>query len=252
MLGWLLLAAELGRWDRCGRRPQLWWRDDDAQAATPALLRLIDETAADAVPMALAVIPEGLCPSLAAHLNSRPRISVMQHGADHRDCGAFERPSQFSGDATPDQVAARLRRGWALLEGFEHRLAVYVPPWNDLKPNVVQGVEAAGLRGVSGWAGWAGRRRVDAHLDLLRWRPAPRFVGRARFLRRLRRALAARRIAQRWDQPIGLLTHHLNHDDAAWAFLKALLAFRPLRRSAQWRAADELFDLEPAAGQAQP
>ena len=68
MFGWVLLAAELSRWTREGRRPQLWWRDDDARSPTPALARLIACAAPDGIPLALAVIPAGLDPALAALL----------------------------------------------------------------------------------------------------------------------------------------------------------------------------------------
>jgi hypothetical protein len=70
-------------------------------------------------------------------------------------------------------------------------------------------------------------------------------VGGGKFLSRLRRALAQRRRRRDWDEPIGLLTHHLDHDEAAWAFLGKLLAFDPFRAAADWRSAEELFRLTP-------
>lgn len=245
MFGWVLLAAELRRWTRQGRRPQFWWRDDDARAATPALAQLIACAAPDAIPLALAVIPAGLESSLVVLLKSQPLISVLQHGVDHLDGGPPGQPSQFPRQAPVAEVAARLRRGWAQLAAFDRRLPVYVPPWNDLQPNLLAALNEAGLTGVSAWAGRREPGRLDTHLDLMRWRPHPRFAGRGKFLSRLRRALALRRLQQRWDEPIGLLTHHLDHDKAAWAFLRDLLAFGPFRAAADWRGAPELFG--PAA-----
>jgi predicted deacetylase len=243
MIGWVLLAAELRRWTRQGRRPQLWWRDDDTRAPTPALARLIAYAAADGIPVALAVIPADLDPTLAAFLKAQPLIGVLQHGVDHVNGGPPDRPSQFGREATEAQIAARLSWGWTQLEAFERRLPVYVPPWNDLQPNVLAALKGAGFAGVSAWAGRREAGRLDAHLDLMRWRGIPRFVGRGKFLGRLRRALAQRRRQQAWDDPIGLLTHHLDHDEAAWAFLEALLAFAPLRAAADWRGVDALLGL---------
>jgi hypothetical protein len=245
MLGWVLLAAELRRWVRQGRRPTLWWRDDDARAPTPALARLIACAAPDSIPLALAVIPAGLDPALAAFLKSQPLVSVLQHGVDHLNGGPARRPSQFGRQAPEAQIAARLSWGWTQLEAFDRRLPVYVPPWNDLQPNALAALKPAGFEGVSAWAGRRAAGRLDAHLDLMRWRGAPRFVGAGKFLGRLRRALALRRRARDWQEPIGLLTHHLDHDEAAWAFLDQLLAFEPLRASADWRGADTLLSLTP-------
>ncbi|MEK9660397.1 MAG: hypothetical protein VW644_01455, partial [Alphaproteobacteria bacterium] len=38
---WDALAAELDVWAAAGRTATLWWRDDDADAASPALERLL-------------------------------------------------------------------------------------------------------------------------------------------------------------------------------------------------------------------
>jgi hypothetical protein len=65
--------------------------------------------------------------------------------------------------------------------------------------------------------------RLDAHLDVMRWKPKARFRGAVRFLLRARRLLAERRAKGAWDQPLGLLTHHLDHDEPAWRFLEAFL-----------------------------
>jgi hypothetical protein len=74
--------------------------------------------------------------------------------------------------------------------------------------------------------------RLDTHLDLMRWKSAARFRGAARFLLRARRLLVERRTMGAWDQPLGLLTHHLDHDEAAWRFLEAFLPIaRPVART---------------------
>ena len=79
---WDSLARECDAWAESGRRVELWWRDDDAIADTPALRRLIGIAT---VPLALAVIPAGLEPSLPAFLKSHHSVGVLQHGFDHRN-----------------------------------------------------------------------------------------------------------------------------------------------------------------------
>src|SRR3954471_6826472 len=78
---WPELVSELDCWGEAGRIAKLWWRDDDAVAATPelaALLRL-----AGATPMALAVIPALATADLAASLRDVPCSAVLQHGWRH-------------------------------------------------------------------------------------------------------------------------------------------------------------------------
>ena len=55
----LLLAMELRRWRAAGRKPVLWWRDDDARDDAPALRRLLALAAATGLPLTLAAIPDG-------------------------------------------------------------------------------------------------------------------------------------------------------------------------------------------------
>ncbi len=53
------------------------------------------------------------------------------------------------------------------------------------------------------------------------WRKS---ILQVRFLRRARKLLVQRRVLGAWDDPIGLLTHHLDHDKATWLFLERFLA----------------------------
>ena len=250
MFAWALVEAELGRWAKAGKRPQFWWRDDDAGALTAALERLVACAATAAAPLSMAVIPDHAEAGLALYLNERPWISVLQHGVDHRNDCLSGQPSQFADQVPPAAVSRRLVRGWARLAMFDSRLPVYVPPWNALSRNVISALPAAGLRAVSAWNGPTGPDRLDVHLDLMRWRPAPRFAGEARFLSRLRRALKVRRLAGQWDEPIGLLTHHLDHDEASWRFLNAFLTYDPLRRLSDWRCVQDLLRLKPTRAEA--
>ena len=256
MFGWWRLRAELARWRQAGRRPLMWLRDDDAQAVTPQLRRLLVHVTRADVPLCLAVIPEGLDPELCAVVAPYPRIAVLQHGVSHRN-GAGSPAAEFPPDAAPEAIAERLAEGWKRMEGFRRRLPIYVPPWNMLSPNVVTALALSGHRGVSAWGGLSMPARVDAHLDLLRWRGGPRFAGRERMLGRLTALLAQRRRQGLWLEPIGLLTHHLAHDEAAWRFLDDLLLFPPLQAAADWPEANALFGVplrvaEPVAAPSRP
>ena len=242
MLGWRALKIELERWRRQGRRPRLWWRDDDARAPGPQLRRLLVHATRADVPLCLAVIPYGLDPDLCAAVAPYVRVTILQHGFDHLN-KAGAAPSEFSPADAPEQVAARLADGWARLDGFERRLPVYVPPWNSLTPNVEAALVLCGNRAVSAWSQLSSPGRVDTHVDLMRWRGEPRFAGRERVLARLTAQLHLRRRFGAWEEPVGLLTHHLVHDEDAWRFLDDLLLFPPLQADAEWPDAAALFGI---------
>jgi hypothetical protein len=245
MLGWRRLEAEIAHWREAGHRPRLWWRDDDARTDTPQLRRLIVQVARADLPLCLGVIPDGLDRRLCVAVAPFERIVALQHGVDHVDrTGA---PSEFRPDESADRVASRLREGWAALEGFGRRLPVYIPPWNAITPNVEAALGLSGHQGLSAWAGLSRPGRTDAHIDLLHWRGGPRFAGHERILVRLTEALRLRRREGRWDDPVGLLTHHLVHDEPAWRFLDELLLSAPLQECVDWPDPDVLFGLDALA-----
>jgi hypothetical protein len=238
------LACELALWRRAGRRPQFWWRDDDAQRLTPALARLLDLAERAEAPLALAVTPIGADPDLAAFLRRRPRVAVLQFGVDRHNAGSPDRPSQFD-EATPvEAVAAAIHRGWTALKPFEMALPVYASPWNRWQPNVRAALEWMSMAGLSGFGAEASSAppiRVDVHLDLLDGRQGRPALDPERSLGRLAALLSQRRRSTRWCEPIGLLTRHLDQNEPAWTFLAALLAWPVLRDQMRWRSAQDLF-----------
>ena len=247
LLGGLRLRLELKAWRRAGARPQLWWRDDDACEPTPALERLLSIAEDCDVPLALAVVPARIDPCLYGIVNQSARVWVLQHGADHRDAGDGRRPTQFSATMPVAAVAQAIAEAALRLKGFDRAAPVYVPPWNDLQPNVGQALVQLGLHGMSGdgqFRSSPGMIRVDIHLDILRWGGRPRFRGRLRVLNRLAGLLRKRRRQGRWSEPIGLLTHHLDHDEQSWAFLRWLLDWKPLRSLGDWLEIEDVFQLD--------
>jgi hypothetical protein len=237
----LLLTLELRRWRSAGRKPVLWWRDDDARQDTPALRRLLALAAETGVPLTVAAIPDGDRSELAAALSAATGVTLVQHGVDHRNRAAEGRGSgEFAAEATNRAIGEALSAGWARLAGLPGAAKIFVPPWNAIHPALPQ---ALAEEGYAGWSAWAQRRapgvppRVDAHLDVLRWKGGARFRGESAVLGRLARLLAERRRVGDWDAPIGLLTHHLDHEAATWAFLDRFLR----RGDLDWRSLPSLL-----------
>lgn len=228
MTGWSVLDAELERWRAVGREPVLWWRDDDAADATPALDRLLDLQRVSMVPLALAIVPADATPALAERLAHAPDVDLLQHGYAHTNHApppdkkaelGLHRPMMF--------VLGELGTGRMALERLfgDRVLPVLVPPWNRIAPALVPTLPEMGYRGLSTFGS---RRRVhpvpgllqiNTHVDLIDWQHR-RFVGEAAALAALERALAASRTGG--DEPVGVLSHHLAMDEGAWDFLNSL------------------------------
>src|SRR5215216_1065155 len=110
---WPDLAAELDHWGEAGRVAALWWRDDDAVAATGALVRLL--RLAGPTPVALAVIPALANPDLAEALHGAPGIAVLPHGWRHANHARAGKKSEYPQDRPAAAVAAELAAGRARL-----------------------------------------------------------------------------------------------------------------------------------------
>jgi hypothetical protein len=243
------LIAELDRWAAAGRVASFWWRDDDAVAATPALDRLLALAAGHRVPLALAVIPGALEPSLTERLTGA--VAVLQHGWRHTNHAPPERKKAELGAERPAvETAADLAVGQArLYAAFGPRfLPVLVPPWNRIAPDVVALLPALGFTGLSTAkprpAPWAapGVLHVNSHVDPIAWRHGKRALPWDELSALVTDQLATRR-AGRTDtnEPIGLLTHHLVHDETLWQCLERLLAATRAHRAARWLSGEEVF-----------
>lgn len=226
---WAGLGAELAAWQAAGAQPCLWWRDDDAVAGTPVLDRLLALARGHRVPVALAVIPAALDRSLAGVLHGHGDVAVVyQHGVDHVDRAGGSARGEFPPDMSSAALAGRLREGWAMLADLPTVVPVLVPPWNNVQPNLLAAARMAGYVGLSAYGRGAhmacGLRRIDTQVDVLTWRGGPRFKGEGRLLRQLIAELRIRRRQGRLLDPVGILTHHRDMDDAAaWDFLQTLL-----------------------------
>ncbi|MDP1631640.1 MAG: DUF2334 domain-containing protein [Caulobacter sp.] len=230
------LERELALWRAAGHTPRLWWRDDDAREPTPALDRLL--LILDGAPVALAVIPDGNLGRLAERLLQARGVTISQHGADHINRRPVGTSAGEYPEATPAvEIAARVGAGRDRLA--DHGLAprFYTPPWNRLDEHLPAALVMAGFDSLSAWSDQGprpgGLRRLDTHLDVLRWRGGPRFRGGGAFLEALRQQLILRRRAGAEAAPIGVLTHHLVHDDACWAFLARFTPYA--RKHFAWR-----------------
>ncbi len=254
---WAALEQELDAWQGLHRRATLWCRDDDACRDTPALRRLADLARQCDVPIALAVIPAALEASLVAAVADCPQLTFLQHGyAHHNHAPAAERSCELGPQRPVAASVAELAAGRRILgAAFGARLvATLVPPWNRIDRAIIAALPPAGFTGLSTFgprptrSPTEGLVQCNTHVDLIAWRSGRTFIGVDRAIARLVLHLAARREGSvDAGEPTGILTHHLDLGENAWAFLQELFRRTRNHPGANWMRADEVFTADEDA-----
>lgn len=244
MSSWALLDRELDAWREGGRQATLWCRDDDASHDSPALQRLFAIASAHEVPVALATIPATLAEDLVDAVAPVQTVTVVQHGFAHSNhAPPGDRSCELGAHRGVEATMADLADGRArLARAFDTRFhPLLVPPWNRIDPRVIARLPAAGYVALSTFgprpAPWAapGVIQCNTHVDLIAWRQDRAFIGVDRAIERTVAHLRARREGPVDSaEPTGILTHHLDFDDAAWTFLAELMARTTAHGAARW------------------
>lgn len=228
------VRAVLDRAGGAGRTLAVWWRDDDAAAATPELDRLLALARRFGVPVAVAAVPAGLRRSLPERLEAEPGCRILVHGLSHRNhAPAGRKPAELGDDRPHPALEADARSALAVAaeRAGDLLLPILVPPWNRIAPGLPPALPALGYRGLSAFGprpSAPGIAVVNTHLDPVDWRGSRSAVPPARLADALSRALAGEA-----GEPVGLLTHHLAFDEPLWrltAGLVELLAGHPAVR----------------------
>ncbi len=205
-----------------------WWRDDDAGRDHQRLATLLELAEARAAPVALAVVPEWLTDDGTRRIRDAAMATVVQHGIAHVDHAVPPaKKIELGGSADRDELGRRLQAGRERLAGrFGDRFRpALVPPWNRIAPDLVPALPALGFGGLSVYGPRRsalpvpGLRQVNTHLDLVAWRDGARAFELPELLGQLTRLVEAGT-----GEPIGILSHHLVMDGAAFATLDRLLA----------------------------
>jgi peptidoglycan/xylan/chitin deacetylase (PgdA/CDA1 family) len=248
---WSDIERELDEWATAGRAIDLWLRDDDAAEPHPALVRLLELTGAAAIPLALAVIPARAADDLAAQIEAAPHATVLQHGYAHiNHAGPKGKKSELGPERPAEVVIGEIATGWERLDRLfgSRAIPVLVPPWNRIGAHLVPMLPEIGYRGLSTFGARPraeaapGLAQINTHVDIIDWKGSRGFAGETTVLSDLLRTLKASRSGPAdATEPIGVLTHHLNHDQACWAFLEALLTRASSHPATRWCDAGSLF-----------
>ena len=223
---WRALADELELW---GEPAAFWWRDDDAEAWTPALEQLVK--ALEGVPFALAVVPAGAARGL-------PGV-ILQHGWRHRNhAGEREKKAELGPHRPCEAMLAELDAGRERLRALygARFLPVLVPPWNRIDPALAARLPAAGWQGLSVFRPRRSAFETNAHVDPVAWRTHRGFRGEPEVLDDITAHLRDRRLGRAdRSEPTGILSHHLAADARSFTFFRELARFITAHPRARWR-----------------
>lgn len=225
------LTEEFQRWEDAGQTVEFWWRDDDVQAPSPALTRLLAISDQYRLPLALAAVPDGVSIGLPAGLADSPGVSILQHGFSHRNHAPDnERKMELGWHRPVDTIRQQIRAGELALRGLfaERFVAIMVPPWNRIAEEVVELLPALGLIGLSTLGPRprvypvAGLKQLNVHVDIINWKNRC-FLGEMACTEQLLNHLQAKRLGGADPgEPTGIMTHHLAHDEQCWTYLEDL------------------------------
>ncbi|QFT58769.1 hypothetical protein FIU94_08020 [Sulfitobacter sp. THAF37] len=236
-------------WQAAGEVPTFWWRDDDTEAPTADLDRLIALAERFSIPLHLAVVPHDIDAGLATRLRAAPLVQCLQHGFAHKNHepkGA--RASEVGINRDLELQKADLQTGWQRMvaAALPNLLPVFVPPWNRIADKTLRALPDLGFRAVSIFdtrpRAPVGLPHFNGHIDPIRWKEGARFAGVEKTLEQCVRHLAQRRTGDaEKDEPTGFVTHHLQTDQATWDFSAALLDRLVAQGGTRWIALPEVM-----------
>ena len=251
MATWEELDAELTLWADAGERPTFWWRDDDCEAPTDDLDRLIGMAEQYGAPLHLAVVPANIDVGLAGRMATSPTVYAMQHGFSHtnhepKGTGA----SEVGALRDLELQKADLREGWQRMvaAGLPNLLRVFVPPWNRIADKTVRVLPELGYTALSDFycrpdpSPVAGLMYFNAHIDPIRWKEGAKFAGTEKTLEQCVVHLRQRRTGEAEKaEPTCFCTHHLQTDAATWDFSDALMDRLTHAGRTRWASMPELM-----------
>ncbi|KIN63422.1 Polysaccharide deacetylase-like protein [Sulfitobacter noctilucicola] len=228
---WQPLEQEFQRWRQQNLSLKLWWRDDDAVTQTKELDRLTRLSDASGLPVHLAVIPKFADASLVRHCAEHSEIIPIVHGWAHANHAPADQKKAEFGHQRADLINDA-ERGIVRLRGLfgDDLLPVFTPPWNRVDAGLLPQLAGLGYKALSTFTprraplAARGLAQINTHIDPIHWKAGGGLVEPDDIVAVVTANLTARRKGKTDnDEPLGILTHHLVHDEAIWAFTESLI-----------------------------
>jgi len=240
-----LLMDALNRAANEGKRYTFWLRDDDAIEPTDQLETLLALTGQARVPLTLASVPAGATAALAERIEAAPRVSIAVHGWDHVNHAPAEEKKQELGLHRGEaKILEEIENGLARIGSLfgAQSVAMLVPPWNRIDSALLPKLDAMGFRALSVFGPEKREAPIpllNTHVDIIDWKG-----NRGGRDQNILFAEVAGRIETLTGDPldtVGILTHHLDHDTAAWDFLERLFAHTADHPACHWMRSETIL-----------
>jgi hypothetical protein len=244
---WSALKNELDLWQDAGRKARFWLRDDDACEPTTALDALVFRLKSHDAPCLLAVIPMRAGEELASMFQNEPLIRIAMHGVWHNNHApkgrkSEETPVERGLDTIMTELSAARARH--VRHFGEAAGDWYVPPWNRIGNQVAAELSKLGFSVLSTFAHNSlevgnSLRQLNTDVDLIDWKGGR--IGRPSWSVESDIVAHLARSRQKAWGPVGILTHHLVHDDQAWSVMDELFETVSRHPAAVWSNPDSLL-----------
>jgi hypothetical protein len=167
-------------------------------------------------------------------LADEEKTFALVHGWSHADhAPAGEKKAEFGAHRPLEVMATEAEQSLHRAREYLGRklLPIFVPPWNRLPPDLVPYLPKLGFTGLSTFTDRKaavpvkGLTQINTHIDPIDWHGTRSTIEPAAIVAGMAGAVE-RRMAGTADpgEPIGLLTHHLVHDDVIWTLCERLIA----------------------------
>ena len=115
-------------------------------------------------------------------------------------------------------------------------LPILVPPWDRIDPNILVDLPKLGFEAISGFGTPQHSPNlivINTQIDVIDWNRNNRCRDEAALVKKLIREIK-KCFSSAKDQKVGIVTHHLYHDEAAWEFLEKLLSETRRHSAVRW------------------
>ncbi|KAB7616008.1 polysaccharide deacetylase [Amylibacter sp. SFDW26] len=232
-IDWHLLEAEIELWHEANLTLPFWWRDDDAIEPSAKLDQLIEIATQADIPVHLAIIPKFATRALCVQSEQTQYIIPVTHGWSHQSHAKDGEKNAEFGSSRPieDSVQDLIMGADRMSDLFGRNMkSMFVPPWNRINPDLFEHLKAIGYDVLSTYlprkAKYATSKieHINTHIDPICWKNTRSIVQIDILLNNIVSLLVDRRLGKTDNtEPLGLLTHHLVHDDAIWQFTKEFI-----------------------------
>jgi hypothetical protein len=233
MYNWSPLLEEFRIWRDLGLILPFWWRDDDAIQPTPELDRLTKLSQSLGIPVHLAVIPDHLHPELGPYVRGNSNLRAITHGWTHRNLALpRKKSSEFGANRAPNDVQREIAEGAQIIRKHfgASFIPIFVPPWNRFFHGHASLLAEAGYTALSLfkpriWQMAAPHvELVNTHVDPIEWRGNRALSPPDQIIAKTVKLLRDRRMGYTDPrEPLGYLTHHLDHTEDIWHFSEHFL-----------------------------